>query len=133
MDNLQVCYITSLGKNYEGLNIYQFFLTENIDDVFCEGWSEKPAANISNDVLMPEKEMFNYVAELRTDLTLDLAQDNGCFSMQDCRDNIIALASENLDFADEYPEAGRIVIHFGDDFEEIEEMLDKRDLKLKFI
>lgn len=133
MNNIKVCYINYLGKNTDGLNVYQFMLTDNPDEVFCEGWSEKPACNISNDILMPEEDMYQYVAEVRTDLILDLAQDNCCFSMQDCRDNIIALASENLDSAEEYPDDGRIVIHFGETFDNIEQMLEKRDIKIKFI
>lgn len=133
MNNIKVCYINFLGKNTDNLNVYQFMFTETPDDVFCEGWSEKPACNISNDILIPDNEMYQYVAELKTDIILDLAQDNCCFSMQDCRDKIIALASENLDSAEEYPDDGRIVIHFGDSFTEIEEMLEMRDLKIKFI
>ena len=53
--------------------------------------------------------------------------------MQDCRDNIIALASENLEQAEEYPEDGRIVIHFGDLITDVEKMLAKRDLIIKYI
>ena len=133
MNNIKVCYINYLGKNTDGLNVYQFMFTDNPDDVFCDGWSEKPACNISNEVLIPEEDMYQYVAEVRTDLVFDLAQDNCCFSMQDCRDNIVALASENLDSAEDYPDDGRIVIHFGDSFNYLEEMLEKRGLKLRFI
>ena len=53
--------------------------------------------------------------------------------MQDCRDKIIALASENLDEAEEYPEEGRIIIHFGDKIDDVEQMLAKRNLFTKFI
>ncbi len=133
MDKLKICYINHVGKNTDGMNVYQFMFTETPDDVFCDGWSEKPACNISNDVLMPDESMYNYIAELKTDMPLDLAQDNCCYSMQDCRDGIIALASENLDTAEEYPEEGRVVIHFGDEFDEIEDMLANRELRLKFI
>lgn len=53
--------------------------------------------------------------------------------MQDCRDHIIALAFENLDDAEEYPEDGRIVIHFGDYIDDVESMLAKRDLRMRYI
>lgn len=133
MNNIRVCYINYLGKNTDGLNVYQFMFTDTPDNVFCDGWSEKPACNISNEVLIPEEDMYQYVAEVRTDLVFDLAQNNCCFSMQDCRDNIVALASENLDSAEEYPDDGRIVIHFGDSFADIEEILENRDIKIKFV
>lgn len=83
--------------------------------------------------LTPEDDMYEYIAELKTDLILDLAQDNCCFSMQDCRDNVVALASENLEEAEEYPEEGRIVIHFGDTVDEVEKMLAKRDILINYI
>ena len=47
--------------------------------------------------------------------------------------NVVALASENLEDADEYPEEGRIVIHFGDFIEDVEKMLARRDIALNYI
>jgi hypothetical protein len=52
--------------------------------------------------------------------------------MQDCRDNIIALAYENLDDAEEYPEP-RIIIHFGDNIDEVEQLFAQRDIILKYV
>lgn len=129
----KVVYINHAGKDIDGLNIYQFLLSDNTDETFSEGWGEKPAGNISNDVLMINEKMYEYVKELRTVIKLDLAQDNFCFSMQDCRDKIIALAYENIDEYDEYPDKGRIVIHFGDEIGKVEEMLAKRGLRMRFI
>lgn len=133
MNNLFVCYINYLGKDTDGLNVYQLMFTDNPDDVFCDGWSEKPACNISNDILIPDESMYTNVAEVRTEMILDLAQQNCCFSMQDCRDSIIALASENLDTAEEYPEDGRVVIHFGDGFDEVEKTFERREIRLRFV
>ena len=82
---------------------------------------------------MISNEMYEYVKELKTEIILDLAQDNSCFSMQDCRDNIIALAYENIDDYEEYPDEGRIVIHFGESIDEVEKMLAKRNLFMKFV
>jgi spermidine synthase len=52
--------------------------------------------------------------------------------MQDSRDNIIALAYENLDNAEEYPDP-RIIIHFGDNIDTVENMFAKRDVVLKYL
>ena len=109
MSEYKVVYIIYVGKDIDDKNIYQFILSNNPDDVFSEGWGEK------------------------TDMMLDLAQDNSCFSMQDARDNIVALAYENIDNYEEYPEEGRIVIHFGESIDEVEKKLAKRNLFLKFI
>ena len=53
--------------------------------------------------------------------------------MQDARDHCIALASENLDNAEEYPEKGRIVVMFGDYIDDIERMLAIRDMRMRFV
>lgn len=132
MDEYRVVFVIFVGVDSDGNNIYQFLLSDNTDDVFSEGWVEKPASNINNSILMIEADQYEYVKELRTNITLDLAQDNSCLSMQDCRDGIIALAYENIDDYDEYPD-GRIVIHFGDRINDVERILAKRDLCLKFV
>ena len=54
---------------------------------------------------------------------LDLIQDNCCFGFQDCTDGVIALAWENMDDYDEYPEEGRIFFRFGETLEEVEDKL----------
>lgn len=130
-DNLKVIYILKLGVNADGDNIYQFLISENTEETWADGWEQKPASLMRN--LTPEDDMYDYIGEVVTDINLDLAQENSCYSMQDCRDNIIALASENLDEADEYPEKGRIVIHFGDSVTEVKKMLGKRDLVMEYV
>lgn len=128
---LKVIYVLYVGKNSDNDNIYHLLITIDSDRVWAEGWENKPSCLIHD--LKPEDDMYEYVAELKTGIKLDTAQDNSCFSMQDCRDKIIALAYENLDDAEEYPEDGRIVIHFGDLVENVEKMLAKRDIAIKFI
>lgn len=82
---------------------------------------------------MIDSDMYEYIKELHTDIYFDLAQNNCCFSMQDARDHCIALASENLDNAEEYPEKGRIVVMFGDYIDDIERMLAIRDMRMRFV
>lgn len=131
--NLKVVYIIFLGIDADGMNIYHFLLSENTEETFAEGWSEKPAGNNPREIMLIDNTMFEYEKELKTEIKLDLAQDNTCFSMQDCRDDIIALAYENLDEAEEYPEPCRIVIHFGDKIDDVEAMFAKRDMRLRFV
>ena len=83
--------------------------------------------------LTPEDDMYEYIAEIKTDIKFNLAQNNTCYSMQDCRDKIIALASEDLSEAEEYPEEGRIVIHFGDLMDDVEKMLARRNISITYI
>lgn len=131
--NLKVVYIVFVGKDIDNKNVYHFLLSENSEDTFAEGWNEKPSCNISPEILIPDDSQYEYVKELKTNLKLDLASEGCCTSLQDARDKIIALAYENLDDAEVYPEEGRIVIHFGDYIDDIESMLAKRNLRMKFI
>ena len=128
---LMVVYVLFIGRNTDGENIYHLLISDDCEGTWAEGWENKPACVMRD--LTPEDDMYGYIAEMKTELKLDLAQDNCCFSMQDCRDNIIALASENLEEAEEYPEEGRIVIHFGDRVEDVEKMLAKRDITIEYI
>lgn len=128
---LKVIYILYIGKDCDNNNIYQFLIANDDTEVWGEDWNEKPASNCR--YLTPSNDMYDYVKELKTDIDLDLAQDNSCVSMQDVRDHVLCLASENLDNVEEYPEEGRIVIQFGDSLYDVERMLAKRDLHMKYI
>ena len=130
-NTLMVIYVLYVGKNTDDEYIYHLLISNDKEKTWAEGWENKPACVMRD--LTPEDDMYEYIAELKTDLMLDLAQDNCCFSMQDCRDNVVALASENLEEAEEYPEEGRIVIHFGDTVDEVEKMLAKRNILINYI
>ena len=131
--NLKVVFILYIGCDSDGFNIYHFLLSENTEDTFSDGWSEKPSCNEKLETLMIADNMYDYIKEVKTYIKLDLAQNNCCYSMQDCRDQIIALAYENLDDAEEYPEPCRIVIHFGDKIDDVESMFAKRDIRMRFV
>ncbi len=131
LDELKVIYVLYVGKNAENDNIYHLLITDDSEKTWAEGWENVPAG-IMRD-LTPEDDMYEYIIEIKTELKLNLAQENTCFSMQDCRDNVIALASEDLSEAEEYPEDGRIVIHFGDFVNDVTKMLAKRDIIIEYI
>lgn len=127
-----VVYVKKLGTDIDGTNIYHLYLSNNPDEAFGEGWGDIPACNVPRKLIDLDESMYEHVVEIKTDILLDLAQNCCCFSMQDSRDNIIALAYENLDNAEEYPDP-RIIIHFGDNIDNIEEMFAKRDVVLKYL
>lgn len=132
-DNLKVVFVHFIGRTGDGDNIYHLFISDDCENTWAEGWWEKPAANVALEHLIPEEEHYQYVRELVTDITLDLAQRNSCFTMQDCRDHVIALAAENLDEAEEYPDEGRIVIQFGELLDDVEALLAKRNMFTKWV
>lgn len=127
-----VVYVKSLGTDIDGTNIYHFYLSTTPENSFAEGWGEVPACNVPRKLMDLDSEMYEYVVEVKSNIKLDLAQNCCCFSMQDSRDHIIALAYENLDNVEEYPEP-RIIIQFGDSIEYVEEMFAKRDVAMKYV
>lgn len=129
---LSVVFVKYLGSDIDGTRIYHLYLSPKPDEVFSDGWGEVPACNVPRNLIDLDDDMYEYIVELKTNIVLDLAQDCCCFSMQDSRDHIVALAFENLDTAEEYPEP-RIIIQFADNIDDVEKMFAKRDIKLKYV
>lgn len=128
--NLYVIYVQEVGKDNDGNYVYEFLISEDPDSVWMDAWNEIPVCNEMD--VKPSEEYYDYVKELRTDIKLSLGQNNCCVSYMDIKDNIAAVAYEDLSEAEEYPEP-RIVILYGDPLNEVEEMLAKRNLIMKYI
>lgn len=131
-NGFSVVYVQNLGQDIDGKYIYHFYLSNIPDEVFAEGWGEVPACNVPRELMSISEDMYQHIVEAKTDIKLDLAQDSCCFSMQDSRDNIVALGWENLDTAEVYPEP-RIIIHYGDDIKNLEKMLATRDVPTFYV
>lgn len=127
LDDLAVIYIHHVGKNSEGLNIYHFLLSDNPEDVSAEGWYEVPACNEPKNLMQPDDEFVTAIKEWKTSVKLDLAQDNCCFSFQDCKDHIFALGHENISEYEEYPDPIRLMFFYGESISDIESDLATRN------
>ena len=127
-----VVYIRHIGDEIDGNKIYHMYLSSKPDEVFAEGWGDIPACTVPRKLMDLDEDMYEHIVEIKGDIVLDLAQNCCCFSMQDSRDNIVALAYENLDNAEEYPDP-RIIIHYGDNIETVENLFAKRDIFLKYL
>ena len=121
-------FVRLIGEENDGYYRYEFMFTDNPDEAWGENWEYKPCCLV-NDI-MPSDEYITEIHIVKTKIKFDLVQDNCCFGMQDCLDGIVAIAYENLDEAEEYPEPCRIVIHFGDLLSDVEKMLARRDIAL---
>ena len=129
MDNDEInylCFIRLIGEENDGYYRYEFIFTNNIDEVFGEDFNQKPACLVNN--LIVDDRYIYEVHIVKTKIRLDLIQDNCCFSMSDCYDGIIALAWENVDDYDEYPEEGRIFFRFGETLDEVERKLAVKNI-----
>jgi hypothetical protein len=122
-EDLSLGLIRLIGTEHDGYNQYEFVFTSKPDEFFGDGFEYKPAGLCNN--LVPFEKYIDKVVMVKTLMNLDLIQDSGCFSMQDCMDGIVALAWENIDNVDVYPEY-RAFFMFGDKYTLVEEKLAEK-------
>lgn len=123
---LYLCFIRLVGEENDGYYRYEFIFTDNADEVWSEDFNQKPACLVND--LMVDDEYITEVHIVKTKIRLDLIQDNCCFSVADCYDGIIALAWENIDEYEEYPDDGRLFFKFADPYGEVEEALARKNV-----
>lgn len=107
----RLIFVDKAGKDINGNNIFEFYFSDNADNLDIDGWDEGMAGLC--DGLAPEKSQCGIVTA-STGVPFDLVQDQTCFGMVDAVNGIIALAWENIDYYEEYPEEGRLIFKFGE-------------------
>lgn len=129
-DDLNIIYVKEIGLDNDENYVYEFIFSDDHDGVFVEGWQEIPACNEQD--ITPDDDDISAVYEVRTDVKLILGQNNCCLSFMDIKDNIGALAYEDITEYDEYPD-DRIIIHYGETFNEVSRKLIIRNIDLKLL
>jgi hypothetical protein len=126
IDSEKLCFIKFIGETNEG-NEYEFYFTENIENVWGDDFNTKPSFLIPD--IFPYDDCYNLIKKvyINKDIVIDLATSDSCHSFQDCIDGIIALASQNIDDEEVYPDEGRLIFKFGENYNSVEEKLSKRD------
>ena len=130
-DELYLIYVHPIGLNHKGFNMFEFIFSDTMEDIDGEDWDSVPAAGNPR----PPREHIKSVGKLTTnEIKMDFIQDSDTFAVWDAIDGIVALAWQNIDDYDEYPEPGnRLVFRFGDKIEQVEEILyGEYDIKLEF-
>lgn len=128
MNNQYLVYVNEVGRHADGTIEYDFYFSTDPDNVWGVDWAEQcPSA--CGDM---EPEDVDITAKIRVvcDIPFGTAQKNSCFSMQDCKDGIIALAWEDIRDYKEYPEPYRIVMRFGEPYDKVAVKLESRGLDL---
>ena len=120
-DKVSLLFVRLIGEENDGYYRYEFMFTDKPDEAWGENWEFKPCCLVND--LMPSDEYISEVHIVKTKIKFDLIQDNCCFGMQDCLDGIVAVAFENIDDLEEYPDDGRLVFMFGETYEDVERKL----------
>jgi hypothetical protein len=129
MKELFLIYVNYIGKNHEDDYLYEFMFSDNIQGVDGEDWDFVPASNRPQP---PHEKHIKKIMLLESELKLDLIQKSDTFCVFDSCDLVIAMAWENVNAYDKYPEY-RISFHFGEPIKSIEDKLYEKDLALKAI
>lgn len=127
--SLYLLFVNEMGPNYKGNYIYEFVFGQNKEDADGEDWDlctkgTAPDTNFIDKVGIVEE----------TEIKFDVIQNNDFLTVNDAKDNIIALAWENFDeYEDDdlIPEK-RLVFHFGEMENIVVDKLYERDIILKF-
>jgi hypothetical protein len=128
MKALFLIYINYIGKDYKGNHIYEFIFSDTKENIDAENWDVYPASGRPEP---PNEIHVKSVGRLESILKLDVIQNSDTFAVWDAVDGVIALAWENIDSYDVYPEH-RISFRFGITKEEVEAELFERNLVLDF-
>lgn len=118
--------IKYVGEDIDEMNNYEFLFgyEEQMDTFWGDNFDQKPAC-LCNDI-EPLEDTFDTIKKIRMKIKLDLAQESCCHSMADCIDGIIAVAWENIDDYEEYPQDGRLIFQFGEEYETVEDKLARK-------
>jgi hypothetical protein len=128
MNKLFLIYVNKVGKNYKGDYLYEFIFSETTRDIDGEFWDVFPASGRPEP---PHSHFIKKVGKLESELDLDVIQNSDTFAVWDAIDGVIALAWENINAYDSYPEK-RLCFKFGEPLKDVEEKLYEKDIILKY-
>jgi len=120
-------FVNKTGTAIDGDNIYELLFATDISIVYGEGWSVIPCGICIQEEKLPHESTYNLTKQIKTSITLGLAQDNTCFSYQDVVDGVMCVAYEDISGYDEYPEQ-RLILNYGDSLQEVEEKLEVKNI-----
>jgi len=128
MKDLYLIYVNMVGKNYQGNYLFEFIFSDTTKNIDGEEWDTFPA---SGRPQAPHDHFIKKVGRLESELKLDVVQNSDTFAVWDAVDGVIALAWENINAYDSYPDK-RLCFKFGEKIKEVEEKLYEKDLILNY-
>lgn len=128
MKELYLIFVNHVGKDYRGLHLYEFLFSDTILNIDGDEWDTYPASGRPEP---PHAIFIKQVGRLESELKLDVVQNSDNFAVWDAVDGVIALAWENINVYDSYPEH-RLYFNFGEPIKEVEAKLYEKDLVLAY-
>ena len=129
MKELYLIYVNRIGEDWTGKHLYEFLFSDRTENVDGDDWDAYPASGRPSP---PNSDFVKKVGRLVSDdLKLKLVQNSSEFAVWDAVDGVVALAWENMDDYDDYPD-NRVAIHFGETIKSVEDKLYEHDLVLEY-
>ena len=128
MKDLFLIYVNMVGKDYKGNYLYEFIFSDTTKNIDGDDWDTFPASGRPE---APHEHFIKRVGRLESELQLDVIQNSDTFAVWDAVDGVIALAWENINAYDSYPEH-RLCFKFGETDKEVETKLYEKDLILNY-
>lgn len=121
-------YVKPFAKNNDGTYEYELFFSENPDIVWGVDWDIYVPNSLGD--LTPEKTTYEEIIHIKTIFPFKTVEEISCFSMEYAVYGIVALSWVDIENLEDYP-PDRAVLHFGDSFDVVKEILEKIFVKLE--
>lgn len=128
MNELFLIYVNMVGKDYKDNYLYEFIFSDSIKNIDGDDWDTFPA---SGRPQAPHDNFIKRVGRLESELKLEVIQNSDTFAVWDAVDGVIALAWENINAYESYPE-NRLCFKFGENIKDVDAKLYEKDLILKY-
>jgi hypothetical protein len=89
--DLKLVFVNKIGKNSDDKFEYELYYSYTPEVVWAEDFAEQVPSICSIDDLIPDASTYHAIIRATSYTEFKLAQENSCFSMQDCIDGIIKL------------------------------------------
>lgn len=117
--NKYLCFIKLIGEENDGYYRYEFYFIKNINNF--EIMEDYLPCCLCDSIVPTDNDYTIYT--IKTKIKFDLIQNNCCFCFKHCIIGCVALAYENLDSYETYPDDGRLFFMFGEPYEKVERKL----------
>jgi len=128
MKELYLIFVNIIGTDHKGNFHYEFIFSDTISHIDGDDWDMVPASGRPSP---PDQHFIKKVGKLETKMKLEVVQNSTTFAVWDAVDGVIALAWENIDAYESYPDK-RLCFRFGATVSEVEAKLYEKDLILNY-
>ena len=107
----------------QNIYTYDLYFSDTPEIVWSGGWDNPNPAICDEDDIYPQDGTYSHIQRINSDYKLGLAMRNSAYPLLYCINNIMALSWIDLNGLEEYPENGRGVLKFGEDYGDVQEKL----------